>query len=141
MTKTPISLCQAVVKAARAAGVEMTRLEQLSRKGESNFEVENSNENKILKHCITTLSETKNALIEADEQNEPPEEGLVTYLKAQALATPGSFLTLLGKVGMGREDENLPPITRIELVAPQKQPESDEDDAPRGQERRYDRAD
>jgi len=45
-------------------------------------------------------------------------EGLVSYLKAQALATPGSFLTLLGKVGLQSEDDAMAPITRIELVAP-----------------------
>jgi len=46
------------------------------------------------------------------------EEGLVTYLKHQALAVPGSFLTLLGKVVSQKEEADDPPITRIELVAP-----------------------
>jgi len=47
------------------------------------------------------------------------DEGLVSYLEAQAHAAPSPFLTLLGKI-LAREDEQkAPPITRIELVAPQ----------------------
>jgi len=73
MEKTHMSLSQAVMEAARAAGGEETH-------------------------------ET---------------HGLVTYLKAQALATPGSFLTLLGRVATRQETGDVLPITRIELVAPQ----------------------
>jgi len=89
MTKIPISLSQAVVEAARAAGEQMN-------------EGEGGGEEELAKNKAT------------DRQ----EEALVNYLKTQALAVPGSFLTLLGKVGAGQSQTNLPPVTRIELVAP-----------------------
>jgi len=47
------------------------------------------------------------------------EEGLVAYLKNQALNVPGSFLTLLGKVATQDESEDSLKIMRIELVAPE----------------------
>jgi len=56
------------------------------------------------------------ATVEAGEDSD--EEGLVAYLKSQALAVPGSFLTLLGKVAGQIEEEKERPIVRIELVAP-----------------------
>lgn len=46
-------------------------------------------------------------------------EGLVSYLTAQALGAPGSFLTLLGKVFAASTDRAEPQITRIEIVTPQ----------------------
>lgn|GEM_PF-1199088 len=45
------------------------------------------------------------------------EAGLVSYLQAQAVATPSPFLSLLGKVLTEAEDKSLPPVRRIELVA------------------------
>jgi len=45
------------------------------------------------------------------------EAGLVSYLQAQAVATPSPFLTLLGKVLTEAEDKTAPPVRRIELVA------------------------
>ncbi|KAA6204573.1 MAG: hypothetical protein DU429_05105 [Candidatus Tokpelaia sp.] len=45
------------------------------------------------------------------------EAGLVSYLQAQAVATPSPFLTLLGKVLTEAEDKTVPPVRRIELVA------------------------
>jgi len=46
------------------------------------------------------------------------EEGLVAYLEKQALATPSSFLTLLGKLAAQQDGDIEQPVMRIELVAP-----------------------
>jgi len=46
-------------------------------------------------------------------------EGLVSYLEAQAHAAPSPFLGLLGKILVREEEQRVPSITRIEIVAPQ----------------------
>jgi len=46
------------------------------------------------------------------------DKGLVSYLEAQAHAAPSPFLTLLGKILAREEEQTIPPITRIEIVAP-----------------------
>lgn len=45
------------------------------------------------------------------------DEGIVSYLQAQALSAPGAFLTLLGKILAEAEEQASPPVRRIELVA------------------------
>lgn len=47
------------------------------------------------------------------------ENGLVSYLEAQAVATPSPFLTLLGKVISDEREVEAPRVTRIEIVAPE----------------------
>jgi len=79
MRKINISLQQAVIEAAKAAG---------------------------------------EAVNEANPGETSNEEKLISYLKRQALATPGSFLTLLGKVAVGAEPIEEKPVLHIELVAP-----------------------
>lgn len=47
------------------------------------------------------------------------DQGIVSYLQAQAIATPSPFLTLLSKVLADDRDMVKPRITRIEIVTPQ----------------------
>lgn len=47
------------------------------------------------------------------------DKGLVSYLEAQAIATPSPFLTLLGKVLAEEKLSESAKITRIEIIAPQ----------------------
>jgi hypothetical protein len=61
-------------------------------------------------------------LMAAREAGGGDEDGLVAYLKQQAIANPGPFLSLLGKVlpmtVAGDSNNPLSLVTRIELVAP-----------------------
>lgn len=47
------------------------------------------------------------------------DKGLVSYLEAQAIATPSPFLTLLGKVLADDKIQENAKITHIEIIAPQ----------------------
>lgn len=47
------------------------------------------------------------------------DEGLVSYLQAQAVATPSPFLTLLSKVIQDEDEKASAPVIRVEIVAPQ----------------------
>ncbi|UXM95421.1 hypothetical protein N5853_01900 [Bartonella sp. HY329] len=47
------------------------------------------------------------------------DNGLVSYLEAQAIATPSPFLTLLGKVLAEDKLSEGAKITHIEIIAPQ----------------------
>jgi hypothetical protein len=61
-------------------------------------------------------------LMAAQKAGGGDDEGLVNYLHQQAVANPGPFLSLLGKVlpmtVAGDKDNPLSLVTRIELVAP-----------------------
>ena len=65
----------------------------------------------------------KDAILKAAEQagNQLGEDGLVSYLEAQALKNASSFLTLLGKVLplqlSGENGGAIKTVTKIELVA------------------------
>lgn len=50
------------------------------------------------------------------------EDGLVSYLEAQAVATPSPFMTLLTKILSDNSDTPKTTITRIEIVAPDHNP-------------------
>ncbi|WP_019219071.1 hypothetical protein [Bartonella florencae] len=66
----------------------------------------------------------KEAIIKAAELagNEYGNEGLVSYLKKQAVKCPAAYLALLGKVlplqVTGEDGDAIKAITRIEIVAP-----------------------
>jgi len=47
------------------------------------------------------------------------EQGLVSYLQAQAIVAPAAFMGLLGKIFADQTDVSEAPITRIEIVTPQ----------------------
>ena len=64
----------------------------------------------------------KDAILKAAEQagNQLGEDGLVSYLEAQALKNASSFLTLLGKVlpaELANNGQEIKTVTKIELVA------------------------
>lgn len=63
----------------------------------------------------------KDAILRAATNAGGP-EGLVGYLTTQAVANPGPFMSLLGKVlpmqVVGDPDNPVRTVTRIELVAP-----------------------
>lgn len=44
------------------------------------------------------------------------EDGLISYLEAQALATPSPFISLLAKAICEADEECASPITKIEIV-------------------------
>ncbi len=73
----------------------------------------------LLKDAILTAAE-----LAGGEDTETAKGGLVGYLQAQAIANPGPFLSLLGKVlpmqVVGDPNNPLRMIARIELVAPDK---------------------
>jgi len=87
------------------------------------FSDRNCGENEGLERLIEpggAKTALDNAILKAAEQagRHYGDEGLVSYLEAQAVATPSPFLTLLGKL-LGRgEAEHLDRVTRIEIVAP-----------------------
>lgn len=68
-----------------------------------------------------TTALLKDAILKAAEQA-GGSEGLVGYLHDQAIANPGPFMALLGKVLpmqiVGDPENPLRTVTRIELVAP-----------------------
>lgn len=68
-----------------------------------------------------TTALLKDAILKAAERA-GGKEGLVGYLEEQAMANPGPFMALLGKVlpmQIAGDPENpLQTVTRIELVAP-----------------------
>ena len=71
-----------------------------------------SKKNEILKDAILK------AAIKAG--NQLGEDGLVSYLEAQALKNASSFLTLLGKVlpeELNNNGQQIKTVTKIELVA------------------------
>lgn len=47
------------------------------------------------------------------------DQGLISYLQAQAVTAPSPFLALLSKVLVSDEDTVQPPVMRVEIVAPQ----------------------
>lgn len=47
------------------------------------------------------------------------DQGLISYLQAQAVAAPSPFLALLSKVLVSNEDTVESPVMRVEIVAPQ----------------------
>jgi len=67
-----------------------------------------------------TTALLKDAILQA--ATEAGEGDMVAYLKVQAVANPGPFMALLGKVlplqVIGDADNPLSVVTRIELVAP-----------------------
>jgi len=67
-----------------------------------------------------TTALLKDAILKAAEQ--AGDGDIVTYLTAQAVANPGPFMALLGKVlplqVIGDAENPLSIVTRIELVAP-----------------------
>jgi hypothetical protein len=70
----------------------------------------------LLKDAVLLAAERAGKTEEGDK------EGLVKYLQTQAIANPGPFLSLLGKVLplqiVGDPDNPLHTIVRVELVAP-----------------------
>lgn len=68
-----------------------------------------------------TTALLKDAILTAAELAGGGKDGLVSYLKTQAMANPGPFMALLGKVLpmqiAGDEDNPIVTITRIELIA------------------------
>ena len=68
-----------------------------------------------------TTALLKDAILKAATNAGGP-EGLVGYLQTQAVANPGPFMSLLGKVlpmqVVGDPDNPVRTVTRIELVAP-----------------------
>jgi hypothetical protein len=71
-----------------------------------------------------TTAILKDAILKAAEKagKQHGSEGMVSYLEAQAMANPGPFMALLGKVlpmQVGMDPDNpLKVVHRIELVAP-----------------------
>lgn len=69
-----------------------------------------------------TTALLKDAILMAAQKAGGGEDGLVNYLHQQAIANPGPFLSLLGKVlpmtVVGDKNNPLELVTRIELVAP-----------------------
>jgi hypothetical protein len=60
-------------------------------------------------------------LLAAQKAGGGSDDGLVNYLEAQAIANPGPFMSLLGKVlpmTVAGDKDNPLQIARIELVAP-----------------------
>ena len=126
-------------KAARSSGAVETKTVQDGDDGKGKLPLES---NAVLKTKPTEKSLTKKAAQKKREAvgekkasgilkeailkaaikagNQLGEDGLVSYLEAQALKNASSFLTLLGKVlpaELNSEGQELKTVTKIELVA------------------------